>query len=136
MDSFVWTENFLTGLPDVDRQHQHLVAIINRFGSLLANNEIAFSDVDDLFRELTDYTQYHFTEEEKLMTEAGVDVRHSTRHMDRHSGFLQEVTDLYAGVSPDNLDSARHMLEFLIHWLVYHILGEDQNMARQIADPF
>jgi hemerythrin len=29
-------------------------------------------------------------------------------------------------------DAARHLLEFLIHWLAAHILGSDQSMARQI----
>ena len=29
-------------------------------------------------------------------------------------------------------DSAKRLLEFLIHWLAYHILGEDQDMAGQL----
>jgi len=28
---------------------------------------------------------------------------------------------------------ASRMLDYLVHWLTYHILGQDQNMARQIA---
>ncbi len=40
---------------------------------------------------------------------------------------------MHEGVSEENFDSAKHLLEFLINWLAYHILGSDPNMARQIS---
>jgi len=35
-------------------------------------------------------------------------------------------------ISADQLDDVHRLLAFLTHWLAYHILGADQNMARQI----
>jgi diguanylate cyclase (GGDEF)-like protein len=43
------------------------------------------------------------------------------------------VTQLHGGVSASNRDAAKSLLQFLTHWLAYHILGEDQFMAKQIA---
>lgn len=132
MESFRWNKNFVTGLPEVDRQHQYLVNIINQFGNLLVENEIVFYDIEKIFGKLVDYTQYHFKEEEALMTRISVDPRHLDQHFEQHRNFLQEVTSMYSAISQDNLDPAKHLLDYLIHWLAYHILGTDQNLARQV----
>ena len=132
MESFQWDKNFVTGLEDVDRQHRHLVDLINQFGSLLAENTFIFENYEAIFKDLAEYAQYHFQEEETLMTQAAIDPRHFDHHTNSHKYFLQEVTYLHFSITPDNSDSAKYLLEFLTHWLAFHILGEDQNMARQI----
>lgn len=132
MEAFHWDKNFETGLLDVDRQHHHLVNIINRLGNILTTDKIAFNDFKEIFKELADYTQYHFQEEEALMTKVGIDQRHLDHHIKIHQSFLIEVTALYSDIVKDNSSSAKYLLDFLTHWLAYHILGDDQNMARQI----
>lgn len=134
MDSFQWNSHFVTGLAEVDKQHHYLVDLINRFGELLMREAgIPFAEVEDLFEELAAYAQYHFTEEESLMTRAGIDARHLEHHRREHQSFLQEVTQLHAAISPDNPDTARELLKFLTSWLAYHILGSDQSMSKQLA---
>lgn len=133
MDSFRWDKHFVTGLADVDQQHQHLVNIINKFGDLLTENRVAFNDIEKVFKELTAYAQYHFQDEEALMTAVGVDPRHRVRHVETHQSFLHEVSAMHASIRQDDADAAKQLLAFLTHWLAYHILGADQNMARQIA---
>lgn len=132
MESFHWDKHFVTGLTEVDNQHHHLVDMLNQFGNLLAENDVQMTDVDRLFGELADYATYHFRDEEKLMEEAKVDTRHRDHHLRIHEGFLNDVTSLYSAVSQDNLEQANRLLQFLIHWLAYHILGQDQDMGRQI----
>lgn len=63
----------------------------------------------------------------------GLDARHVEQHRNSHASFLDEVTRLHGSASADNLDAAKSLLQFLTHWLAYHILGSDQLMARQIA---
>ena len=134
MESFRWDKHYITGLAEVDRQHRHLVDIINQFGELLTRPDgIAFDDLEKVFGELAAYAQYHFTEEESLMDQAGVDPRHQQHHRHEHDNFLQEVTRMHAGVSPEDPDKAKRLLRFLVYWLAYHILGSDQSLARQIA---
>lgn len=132
MESFHWGAHFVTGLTEVDKQHHHLVDIINRFGSLLAENVIHIEDVDGLYNQLVDYAEYHFQEEERLMSEVKVDALHLNRHIDVHNAFLDDVTSIYTSISMDNLDQASDFLKFLMHWLAYHILGDDQDVASQI----
>lgn len=133
MPSFDWDQNFVTGIPSVDKQHQSLVDLINEFGDLLSQNRVQMEDIDRVFKHLADYAGHHFHEEEELMTRVGVDPRHRDAHVGEHRKFMQETTEMYARVEDGNSHAARELLDFLSHWLAYHILGEDQNMARQIA---
>ena len=134
MESFRWGKHFETGLTEVDRQHHHLVDVINQFGELLKQSEGAsFQDIETVFGELSDYAQYHFAEEEALMSQAEIDQRHFNHHHQEHIRFLQDVVQMHDNVSPANLDKATSLLKFLVYWLAYHILGSDQSMAKQIA---
>ncbi len=132
MKSFQWDKNFLTGLETVDEQHHFLVNIINQYGNLLSKNKVVFNDVETIFKELADYAQYHFQDEEALMHRAGIDQHHLKHHIKVHQAFLHEVMAMHAGISEENLGPAQHLFSFLTNWLAYHILGSDQNMARQI----
>ena len=133
MDSFVWDKHFVTDLTEVDMQHHHLVDVINQFGELLTQPEgVPFDDIEKVFGELAAYAQYHFAEEESLMDTAGVDQRHGEHHRHEHVNFFEEVTQMHAAISRDNPETAKSLLNFLIYWLAYHILGSDQSMAKQI----
>jgi hemerythrin len=132
MESFQWNENFETGLSAVDQQHHYLVDVINQYGALLIENKVVLDDIDKVFKELASYAQYHFKEEESLMIHIGIDQRHLDVHTRQHESFLHEVVSLYSNISQDNPGSAKYLFDFLSHWLAYHILGSDQNMARQI----
>jgi len=133
MDSFLWDTHFETGLSKVDDQHRQLVDIINQFGSLSAENDLVFEDIEKIFSKLTDYSSHHFRDEEDLMVRVGVDQRFRDDHIKAHRVFLQEVMTIHSDISPENPGAARHLMEFLTHWLAYHILGTDQKMARQIT---
>lgn len=133
MESFHWDKHFVTGLAEVDDQHHVLVDLINRFGELLSQLEGAsFSDIETLFNELNEYAQYHFKEEEGMMSVVGLDARFLAHHIQLHVNFLQELMRMRDGVSPQNQDAAEALLKFLIYWLAFHILGTDQSMARQV----
>jgi diguanylate cyclase (GGDEF)-like protein/hemerythrin-like metal-binding protein len=134
MEAFQWNSCFVTGLTDVDDQHHRLVDVINRFGELVTREEgTSVAELEAVFVELAAYAQYHFAEEEALMMTKRLDARHVERHRQSHASFIDEVTQLHSSVSANNPDAAKSLLQFLTHWLAYHILGEDQFMAKQIA---
>jgi hemerythrin len=134
MDAFHWNSCFITGLADVDEQHHRLVDLINRFGVLVMRQDGAsIIELEAVFTELADYAGYHFAEEESMMEAMHLDPRHVDQHRANHASFLDEVTQLHGGVSASNRGATKSLLEFLTHWLAYHILGTDQFMSRQIA---
>lgn len=132
MESFEWNNIFETNLKDVDKQHHHLVDIINRFTEHLTEGRIESKEIQIIFKELAEYADYHFKEEETLMSEMAIDERHIDFHILEHEKFLEEVNALQVRPSPDEIPALRLLMDFLINWLVYHILGVDQRMARQI----
>jgi hemerythrin len=132
VELFVWEKSFETGLVQVDKQHRYLVELSNQFGKQLSEGDVSTAALEKLFQELADYTQYHFDEEEKQMAHFKVDQRHVDYHEEVHNGFLADVMQMYEETTLAQRDSARHLFDFLLNWLVYHILGCDMQMARQI----
>jgi hemerythrin len=133
LESFQWDACFETGLPDVDEQHRRLVDHINRFGTLVAAGTIDANIIDAVLDELTTYAALHFRNEDALMSSVGLDTRHVLAHGASHTNFLAEVGRMREDATSGDLTKAEFLLRFLIHWLAYHILGQDQTMARQVA---
>ncbi len=131
MGSFVWDRHFVTGIADVDEQHQLLVNLINRLEQLLNGEDgVQVADIEAVLAKLTAYAQYHFATEEAMMESVGLDDRHVMEHKTIHCEFLKEVVRLK---SIHGQQAANDLLKFLTYWLAYHILGTDQSMARQRA---
>ncbi len=133
MKSFIWNTNYETGIVEVDEQHQELVKIINNYSNLLANNSATIEDIDETLQTLVAYTEYHFHEEEQLMHKIGLDSRHIKLHKNLHNGLVEEIKAMIPKNHADNFFTRTHILDLIIHWLAYHILGTDMNMARQMA---
>lgn len=138
VDAFVWDQHFVTGLSDVDDQHQGLVALFNELSrALFAADADLQGDhgpqLRDVFKRLVAYTVFHFTEEEALMERQGVDARHVEAHKALHRQFVQQVGTMWAArASTTAAASGDGITSFLTAWLGLHILGIDQSLARQI----
>jgi hemerythrin-like metal-binding protein len=133
IEAFVWSDRFETGIESVDSQHRELVGIVNLVGDRMVSGEVLEeADAQALFKRLADYARFHFTDEERVMTEGGLDPRHIELHKQHHRSFTEQVVTMWQGRA-----SLTHPAEtlhgFLSAWLSYHILGEDQAMAREIA---
>jgi len=132
MEAFAWDNRFVTGLPTVDAQHRHLVDIINRVGEMLTAEHSSEDDLQALFLQLADYARNHFADEEALMAAAAVDPRHLALHKRHHAEFVEQVVQMWRQRA--SMANPAEMLHgFLASWLAFHILEEDQSMARQIA---
>jgi hemerythrin-like metal-binding protein len=132
MEAFVWNDRFETGFATVDAQHRHLVDIVNRVGDLLLNTGTADkTDIDAIFRELAAYASTHFGDEEKLMRENGLDACHIAKHQKSHRDFVEQLKTMW-GQRAMMSSPAETLHGFLVAWLSFHILGEDQAMAREI----
>lgn len=131
MQTFIWTPLFETGLHDVDEQHQRLVALLNDLGEHVDSGQVAH--IDEALNALAEYTVYHFRSEEEVMDRGRVATTHVERHKATHQRFVAQVTDwLGRRARGESLD-LRQLLDFLANWLIFHILGDDQSMGRQVA---
>ncbi len=132
MSIITWTNDFVTGLGFVDRQHRRLVVLINRLGVALAANPRS----DDLavtyaYERLLDHAASHFSDEERLMLNAGIDGRHCEIHRQAHVHLIELIASLWrarAGMS----NPAEALLDVVVPWFVQHTLSMDMSMALQI----
>jgi hemerythrin len=131
--SFQWGPVYLTGIPAVDEQHRGLVDLINELGRLIGEN-VALQGCMPLFARLTDYARDHFSEEEAMMVDRRLDARHVDIHRRAHQDFLAEVTAMATRSDLADRRVVQELMSFLTHWLTYHILGMDQQMAAQARD--
>ena len=133
MEAFVWNRHFTTGLERVDQEHHQLVTLINQLGEALIAGPVQEPEsLQATFGQLADYARYHFAEEERLMEEAGVSPLHRDPHRRHHVDFVEQLSSMWN--SRNSMANAAETLHgFLRSWLGFHILGEDQSMARQIA---
>ena len=132
METFVWDAHFTTGIPIVDAQHQDLVALINDLGTFLVSGDgAAVGSLDNTFAQLDRYARRHFSDEEDLMAVAGLPPDAVGHHRKRHEEFIEQVARMWR--SRGSMSNPAEVLHgFLSAWLAFHILGEDQAMARQL----
>ncbi|ADE11539.1 histidine kinase [Sideroxydans lithotrophicus ES-1] len=133
-ETFVWDDKFNTGVETVDEQHHKLVDLINQLGAI-STHQSGTNELDDILNELASYTAYHFSVEEKLMKQSGVDAAHQDAHLKAHQHFTAQVL-LAAKILMDGADVSSQMvpslLKYLTNWLVQHILGADKRMTQEV----
>lgn len=130
---FKWSPAFLTGLDEVDAQHQRLVELINRLGAALTEgSDVLEQEAAATQVALLDYSHEHFRDEELMFVTAGVDPRHVEYHRREHQTFIDEIQALAASGQSRPAELIERDLRYLVSWLGYHILGVDWVMARQV----
>lgn len=133
MDTFIWDRNFITGLPEVDRQHHELVDLFNALNrSLFHGSDTSTAELEAIFQRLLAYAAQHFADEEALMATVGLDARHLASHQHLHQQFVEQVRSMWT-LRHTLKQPAETIMGFLTSWLGLHILGVDQSMARQMA---
>ena len=120
--AIVWKEEYLTGHPEIDYQHQYFAQLINRV------NQHLFSDCDktqkdNLLWELVKYAEFHFLSEINIMRELGIEGR------ERHQRLHNEISASMARsvqLAMSDLISPDAIIKFLVDWFVTHTVVEDK----------
>lgn len=133
MSLITWNDYFVTGIDEIDSQHRRLIDLIGRSARVLVlPYASAHTTADKLLDALTDYVIYHFDTEARLMSEHGVDPRHSEHHLREHADFVARVGEMRRRYEKEGNISGGELLTFLANWLVFHILADDQVLGRQL----
>ncbi|MGB9546273.1 GGDEF domain-containing protein [Vibrio harveyi] len=130
---FPWNHNFETGMKKIDEQHYHLFLLVNKLANTLIYDDQI--EVDGVFSELKDYAQYHFSYEESVWNEYFSDDIWNDEHKKSHASFVDEVIKIQAESKDLNWqESIEHILQFLVRWLVFHIIGDDKKMSVAVRE--
>ncbi|HJV82010.1 response regulator [Noviherbaspirillum sp.] len=123
-----WSEQFATGLEEIDAQHRVLIDKIS------ALSELRGSGAEDLalrntFDDLRHYALYHFQSESELIQAWPVNRAYKDAHAKAYRSFTELLDKADAYVATNLIDVVDHLLGFLVKW---HIAGVDARLIRQI----
>ena len=83
--SYVTWQNWMSvGVPLVDSDHQVLVSLINQVHSCMESGQ-EYTVLASVLHSLADYTDYHFSEEEKLIRQWALHGTHGAPHLQAHA---------------------------------------------------
>jgi len=119
----VWKEQFNSGYPVVDKQHQELISIINEFLDRLSA-DCPLSDVHYYMAEIHRLIEEHFAEEDGIMKSSGFP--HVVDHTGDHVRLLQTIRDIEEGVaSRGDQTSKADLAQAIEAWFSVHFLSHD-----------
>ncbi len=132
IDIIPWNDNFNTDIETIDKQHRKLVDIINKLATQFAYNANNIN-INNIFNELVDYTNYHFDSEELIWNKYFNNKKSEDEHKKTHKSFIEQLHKLInKEKNSSGEEIAENILEFLVQWLVSHILESDRFMAYKV----
>lgn len=123
---FPWSDIYSVKIGIVDGQHKKLVDIINRLHDAMREGQ-ARERLGQILSDLIQYTQFHFSTEEKLMESRGYP--DYVQHKVEHDRLASTVLDLQRKFQKNEIGLTVDVMQFLKDWLVKHILGSDKKYA-------
>jgi hemerythrin len=118
-----FSEELLTGIPEMDEQHKKLVELLNKVVSVLREGRREEAR-NILIRELLDYVESHLTSEEEFLKSIGYPDYEN--HKKAHDVFRKEVQRLVPHVKNGDEKAFRDVLFLTWGWVYNHIAKTDK----------
>ncbi|MEY8391954.1 hemerythrin [Lachnospiraceae bacterium] len=125
---YQFTEDCLTGIQEIDEQHEKLFGLINDTLDLLHNEALddKYHQVHQIIEELKEYADVHFASEEAYM--AALNDPELELQKKQHFSFREKISSLEFS-SIDEIEGQHETLDelmrYLTRWLYHHILSSD-----------
>ena len=127
-----FTDDYLTGIEIVDLEHQQLFCIVERAYQLVKSNDVitCYDELLSIIHELTDYTVTHFADEEAYMEKIGYEGLAAQKNA--HASFVARLESINLIELDENPQKyMESLIEFLLGWLINHILYSDKKIPVQ-----
>jgi len=118
-----WDEGYSVKVRELDQQHQHLFALINTLHEAMSSGR-GKEVLGKVLQELLEYTEYHFSNEERLFALHGYPV--AGPHKAEHDKLTQQVRELKAKFDSGQTQITVDVMLFLKNWLNHHIQVVDK----------
>ncbi|QYJ79457.1 bacteriohemerythrin [Shewanella acanthi] len=121
-----WGPDLDIGMPEINRQHQRLINLINELHRTLSES-YGLEAIKRIVQGLVDYTANHFSYEEELFARFGYP--QTAEHKEKHTKLVDQVLDFQRRVAKGE-DVADELMAFLKSWLVNHIQKSDREYTQ------
>jgi hemerythrin len=126
-----WNNSYLLDIPLIDKQHRRFIMLFDRLSELISQGK-ASNHLFEIIDELEKYTHYHFTTEEKLMSDALVVESEISSHQLQHQVFVKKVEEFKVASRYNNVVLSEQMIQFMRKWFLMHIKLTDSKYADAI----
>jgi hemerythrin len=128
MKKIEWDTNLSVGIDTIDEQHKMLIQRLNDVSEAIESNQ-GEGTIAKTLDFLVDYTNFHFSEEEKQMAKhhyPGLE-----HQKEQHKEFKESLERLEQDFEEDNAtkELADHIRIFLFNWLIRHIKEVDMEFG-------
>ncbi len=121
-----WDPSYSVKVVRCDEDHKKLFALINTLHDAMLVGK-GGEKVNQVVKELSDYTKFHFSAEEGLLEKVKYPALDS--HRVQHKDFIGKVEKFQADVKAGKGGNTIAVLEFLKTWLTTHIKQTDQKYS-------
>jgi hemerythrin len=122
-----WKEEFSVGVREFDNQHKKLVDIANKLHDAMRIGQ-SRNVMDDIFKELVEYTKEHFKNEEIYFDKYAYP--DGEKHKIEHTSLVDKVSEYYNQHVSGNRFLSVEVMDFLKDWLLKHIAGSDKTYGK------
>lgn len=125
-----WRKEFQVGVPAIDREHEELIALVNRAHDRM---DAPGSDltISDFLGEIYARIAAHFESEERVMRERHYD--QYTEHAAEHERLLDEMRDMMRAYEHRHLYEEQDFARHLRDWFVNHFKTHDARMHGRLG---
>ncbi len=134
MQDILWSQEFQVGINDIDRDHQHLLSLMNELIAAVRSND-GTRDIKEMLVAIAKEVREHFDLEETLMVEHQYPFR--AEHATQHAAYRNSINRLLCSleIQRDKRDYlALRMNRLMLEWLVNHTIQIDRHLARFLKE--
>jgi len=132
MELIHWNEEFRIGLPEIDRDHENLIKLINELhGRVQARKER--NEVKSFFEQVYEEILAHFAHEEKIMLERHYDAY--AAHKADHERLLTEIREIADDFTEGvyDYDPENALGKQIQEWFVQHVRTYDAGLRSLVT---
>lgn len=128
MAKLYWSDELLTGVPEIDNQHKEVFEQISQF-LLACQKGQGRATLEHTLSYFENYVRFHFEAEERVQQTSGYPQFRA--HQRLHAELLEKLADIKvdlarAGVT---LSLSMRVMQFWADWFVNHIAKDDKALA-------
>lgn len=125
---FEWVDILSVGYNNIDLHHKKLLKIVNDFVDLFSLSDEEYRlRVGKILKNLSTYTIFHFSEEEKIMKKYNFPGFEG--HAKIHDKFIKKLNASIIPLASGNIEKGIEFYNFLGEWLIEHIGIEDHQWS-------
>ncbi|CAK0747172.1 hypothetical protein WCLP8_1780018 [uncultured Gammaproteobacteria bacterium] len=119
-----WTESLETGIPEIDGDHRHVIALANQIADCIERG-----DIGNIVRDTLDAWSFmagHFDREEQLMLEMGYP--NYETHKKEHEDIFARMTVAFL-TTPDDRKTFDEVAPVVLSWVTNHLGDAERVLA-------